>query len=249
MATKEFYIRSASDVDARGPFNIDQLVSLAEAGQVQPDTLYYEATSEQWLPIGDDTELRALVFPGKKKLTIRRDPRIKVINKPKETDAPVDVHDMLAAAEGRTSDTRSRRFNQSMVEVCAKAGSLGCILILLLAVGAEVLPSIDNLVDFSWPKLLIHPELGLGICDLVLAVLIGLGVISAYPLVRARAMIGLGFMGFIYYVQGLQTHMGAAIAGCLGLYMCTVFLSYAPMLLAWVLGVGGMGGLAYMLIF
>ena len=45
MATQEFYIRNASETEARGPFNLEQMVSLAEAGQVTADTLYYEAAS------------------------------------------------------------------------------------------------------------------------------------------------------------------------------------------------------------
>ena len=32
--TQEFYIREASENEARGPFNMEQLVSLAETGQV-----------------------------------------------------------------------------------------------------------------------------------------------------------------------------------------------------------------------
>ena len=34
MATQEFYIRSATETEARGPFTQEQLSSLTEAGQV-----------------------------------------------------------------------------------------------------------------------------------------------------------------------------------------------------------------------
>ena len=34
MATEEIYIRSEAETEARGPFNLEQLVSLADNGQV-----------------------------------------------------------------------------------------------------------------------------------------------------------------------------------------------------------------------
>lgn len=249
MATKEFYIRNASETDARGPFTIEQLISLAEAGQVVPETLYYEATSEQWLSIGDDTELRMQVFPEKRKLTIKRDSRIPTLNKAKEIDQPVDVVDMLAAAEGRTSDTRDRRSIMLAADRCAKAGLYGSVLILLAGVAVEVLPSVDLLVAFDWKNLILAPTLVLGAIDLCLAVVLSLGVVSLYPFVRFRALLGLGFMGFIYYVGGQPIHAMAAVAASLGLYGCTFLLSYLTMGTALLLGLGGMGYLSYLLIF
>jgi len=40
MATQEFYVRNESETEARGPFNLEQLLSLAENGQVTAETLY-----------------------------------------------------------------------------------------------------------------------------------------------------------------------------------------------------------------
>jgi hypothetical protein len=51
MATQEIYIRNASETEARGPFNPQQVADLAEAGQVNAETLIYEATSEQWVAL------------------------------------------------------------------------------------------------------------------------------------------------------------------------------------------------------
>lgn len=249
MATKEFYIRSASETDARGPFTIEQLTSLAEAGQVVPETLFYEATTEQWLAIGDDSDLRIQVFPEKKKLTIRREPRLNNLNKAKEDDAPLDVEDMLAAAEGRTTDTKDKRFSLNMVERCARIGTWVCILTLLLACAEEMLPSIDLIVEFNFAKLIAHPEVFLGFIDLLLAIVLSLGVVSIYPLIRARAMIGLGFLGLIYFAQGQPLHLAAAAAGGAGLYLSTIFLSYIPLTISSVLALGGMGALAYLQIF
>ena len=76
MATQEFYIRNASETEARGPFTIEQLVSLAEAGQVTADTLYYDANAERWLALGSDLTIKAAIFPEKKKLVIKKAVRV-----------------------------------------------------------------------------------------------------------------------------------------------------------------------------
>ena len=102
MATQEFYIREGSETEARGPFNLEQLVSLADAGQVTVETLYYDAGTEQWVAVGTSTEIKAAIFPEKKKLSMKAK-EIVSLNKPKTDDqAPITVDDILAAAEGRT---------------------------------------------------------------------------------------------------------------------------------------------------
>ncbi len=60
----EYYIRSASEDEARGPFTIDQLARLASAGQLARDTLYYAAEREQWVPFGENGPLSAELFSG-----------------------------------------------------------------------------------------------------------------------------------------------------------------------------------------
>lgn len=248
MATKEFYIRNPDETDSRGPFTPEQLNSLAEAGQVTADTLYYEANSEQWIAIKDNAEVKEQVFPEKKKLTIKKNAPAPVENKVVDDRPAISVHDFLAAAEGKTEETKDKSHDMVMADRCAKIGLWGGILILLLAAAGEILPSIDVLTQFALPKLLANPLVILGVLDVALAVLLILGVVSIYPFVRFRAMLGLGFMGFIYYTQGQMPHLGAAVAGSVGLYLCTVFLSYIPISIGLLLGLGGMGALAYLLI-
>ena len=248
MATKEFYIRNASETEARGPFNLEQLVSLSETGQVTVDTLYYEAMDEKWVAIGDNPDLRAALFPEKKRLTLKKDAAVPSLNKSHEDHPGIDVHDMLAAAEARTDDTREKGSHLVMVDRCAKIGLWGAIAILLIAMAGEIIPAIDVLTAFTPAKLLEHPLVALGLIDLFLAILLILGVVSAYPFVRFRAMLGLGFMAFLFYTHGQTLPLIAAIAGSAGLYICTVFLSYGPVALGLVLGLGGMGVLTWLLI-
>ena len=79
-----------------------------------------------------------------------------------------------------------------------------------------------------------------------LSVLLLLGVIDIYPVVRFRAAFGLGFLGFLFMTQGQFTPMIAVAAGAVGLYFSTIFLSYIPLAVASLLGLGGMVMLATM---
>lgn len=249
MATQEFYIRNASETEARGPFTVEQLVSLAEAGQVTADTLYYDANAERWLALGSNLEIKAAVFPEKKKLAIKKAVRVNTLNKANETQVPIDVSDMLAAAEGRTADTRNRGHNYAMADRCAKIGLYGCMLMLLMAAATEILPSIEIIVDFSPDKLLTAPIVALGLIDLALVILIFLGVVATYPFLRFRAMFGLGFLGLFYWLQHDHISLAAAVAGSVGLYCSTIFLSYLPTTIALILGLAGFGSLVYLHIF
>jgi hypothetical protein len=73
-----------------------------------------------------------------------------------------------------------------------------------------------------------------------------LGMISFYPFIRFRAAFGLGFLGFLFMTQGQLTPMLAVAASSTGLYFCTIFLSFIPLGVAALLGVGGMVMLAMM---
>ena len=80
MALEEIYIRSESETEARGPFNLEQLVSLADTGQVTAETLFYDATTEQWAAIGSNPDLMAQVFPQRKKLKIKSKAKLDLLN-------------------------------------------------------------------------------------------------------------------------------------------------------------------------
>ena len=100
MATQEIYIRNTNETEARGPFSVDQVASLVDAGQVSVETLVYDATTEQWIALSANPELMAVIFPEKKKLILKAK-EIKTLNKPDENAKAITVNDMLAAAEGR----------------------------------------------------------------------------------------------------------------------------------------------------
>jgi len=247
MATQELYFRNESDSEARGPFNPQQIADLAEAGQVTAETLIYDATTEQWVALSTNAELMAVVFPEKKKLSLKAK-EIKTLNKEDANAKPITVTDMLAAAEGRTDETRDKRDPEQAMAIAARVGMYGAMAALLAAAAGEVLPSTEALMAMDMAKLLEQPFAIFGLVDLALVVLLALGMVTLYPVVRFRAALGLGLMGFIFYVQGLTTPLLQLAIGCSGLYLCTVFVSLVPAVVAAVAAVGGMGTLAWYLL-
>jgi hypothetical protein len=63
MDTQEFYIRQTSENEARGPYNLEQLISLSEIGSLTSETLFYDASREKWTPIGENADLKKSIFP------------------------------------------------------------------------------------------------------------------------------------------------------------------------------------------
>ena len=111
---QEFYIRKEGDEDSRGPFTLEQLASLVEAGQIDRQTFYYDSIAEKWVEIQSNPELIATLFPTKRKLSVRQKEIGAAINtKPTEDEQPITVEGMLAAAEGNTDETRGKRNRSS----------------------------------------------------------------------------------------------------------------------------------------
>jgi len=249
MAKQEFYIRNESDTEARGPFNTEQLSSLADTGQVTDDTLIYNEGSEDWVLIGTNLELKALLFPEKKKLKTRERAEESTMDRA-STDSrpPITVDEMLAAAEGRTADTKDRLDPQIAMARAAAIGAWSCVIMLVISSAAEIAPSIDFVTKFKVGGLLEHPLVIFGALDLLLAVILGLGMLSAYPVIRFRAALGLGFLGFIFYTQGLSMPFLAVVAGSVGLYLCTITVSIPTVLISAFAGIAGMLGVAYHMI-
>lgn len=247
MATQEFYIRTASETEAHGPFTQEQLISLAEAGKVDPQTLYYEANTEQWITIGANAELRTAIFPEKKRLTIKPKDRIATLNAGPDTHPPITVDDMLAAAEGRTADTADKRDKTIAYERAARLGRYASIVMLILSAASLLLPSIDLLVAFDTAKLASYPFIYLGFLDLGLALMLGLGAVATYPFVRFRAALGFGFLGVMFWMQMPNPVFPVLVvaAASIGLYLTTIFVSYLALGIAVGVGLAGSLGFAY----
>ncbi len=244
----EYFVRGINDAEARGPFSLEQLTSLAEAGQVTPETFYYETTSEQWLALGTNAELKAQVWPEKKRLSFKENAYAPQ-KKSGDSTPPITVQQFLDAAEGKTADTKGKNDGSLAMMKAAMWGTRGAAMIMLLSAVVLMLPSVDAVVAMDFGKLLGKPLVLLGVVDLVLGVLLLLGVISLYPFVRFRAVFGLGFLGFILWSQGDYAACIALGAGSAGLYFSTILVNYLPLAVALLAGIGGMTALASMSLF
>jgi hypothetical protein len=247
MGTQEIYIRNANETEARGPFTAQQLADLAEAGQVTPATLIYDAITEQWIELGSNPALMNAVYPPKKKLGFK-ETKVTTLNKPERDAAPISVDDMLAAAEGRTADTKDKADPEIAMARAARIGMWGMVLTLVLAAGGEILPGSAELMSMEGEKLLTQPLVILGVLDLALAVFLGLGMTSLYPFIRFRAALGLGLVGLMLYAQGQQPALLYVVAGNLGLYFCTIFTNLFLTLVAVLAALGGTGLLSWFLL-
>lgn len=244
MATPEIYIRNETDTEARGPYGIEQLVSLAETGGITAETLIYDATAEQWVALSTNAELMAQVFPEKKKLNLKAK-EIKTLNKPDANAKAITVDDMLAAAEGRTDETSDKKNPEGAMLRATRVGMWAAILALLASAAGEILPSTDALLSAELDQIIAHPLVVLGVVDGIFAVLLILGMSNIYPLLRFRAAFGFGLVGFMFYTQGLNLPLIEIAVGAAGLYLCTIFTSLLPVTIAAAAGVIGLGAVAW----
>lgn len=248
MSTQEFYIRSEQDTEARGPFNIDQLASLAEAGQVNGETLYYDSAIEQWVTTGSNPELMATLFPEKKKLRMKQKIEVKTINTQREGDEPIRVEEILAAAEGKTKETAGKGDPKVAFEKVAGWGRRILTVIMALSLASMLFPHLDVVYALEWEKIIATPSILFGALDLFITILLLLGATSVYPLVRFRALLGLGFFGLLHYTGGETGYLIPLLAASAGMYFTTAAVNWTVLIAAGFLGLFGAGSYAYLVL-
>ena len=245
--TQEFYIRKATETDARGPFTLEQLASLAETGQVDAETFYYDAATENWVVISSNPSLMETLFPAKKSLRVKpkSDAQVKTLNVVSDNDRPITVNDMLLAAEGRTPDTKDKADPAIAEGRAAGIGLYAGLAILFVTAVAYILPSIDVLFAFDLGGILHNPLCLFGLLNLALAGCLALGSVGVYPTVRFAAMLGFGFTGALFYLQGETLPLVFSAVTALGLFFCTLLVNLPGVILAAALGFIGACGLAH----
>lgn len=244
MDLEALYIRNPTDTEARGPFTARQVAALADAGQVTAQTLVSAAGTQQWATMESLPDLMQIVLPEKKKLTLKPK-EFQPLNASGNLEQKIDVQAMLAAAEGRTEETASRRDPTEAMARAAAVGRYGAIAGLLLSAIAALFPLRDALLAFDPSKLLAQPLACVGFIDVALAAFLLLGVTALYPLIRFRAAAGLGLVGFTYYAQGFGMELTLTTCGCAGIFFCTIVIRMVPALVSALFAAGGMGLLAW----
>lgn len=255
-----YYIRPADSETARGPFDIDKLNTLGEAGQLTAETLYYDETLEAWAAISSNEELSAKIFPKHKKLSLRATQKDSA-SESSDEKAParnaISVEEMLAAAEGQTEETEHIREDIRWQHRAASIAIPILMTVCFVSAATYIYPSwniIQQLIDGedgAIPKLLQHPLLILGAFDLVFGICLALAATEIYPLLRFRAMLGLGFFGFTYW-SGFATGDPVALYLCIanlafgvGVFLCTISLNFRTIVAAGVLSICGALTFAY----
>jgi len=250
----EYYIRTPEQDESRGPFDASKLRTLAEAGQVTENTLYYDEDKEEWIPMALNEALKAEIFPAAKslKLQLGQGSGAEASSEESEDKTGIKVEDMLKAAEADTEETRHLKRSQKSFEKAVALASMTLGLMMLLSALSFLIPhhnAIQSAVsEFAYTRLLNYPFLLVGIFDLVMAILLLLSVTEIYPLIRGRSMLGLGFGVYVGWALGDPLLMLAFGLGGAGLFLATLAPNLSTMLLAIVMGIGGNGALAYLAI-
>lgn len=250
----DYYIRTPEQDESRGPFDVSKLNTLAEAGQINPNTLYYDEDKEEWLPLALNAELHAQVFPKREKLNLT----VQKASDTAETDKAgtddeadtVRVDTMIAAAEGNTEQRRKLTRRKKSLDRAATFAGIGLAIMMLFSALSMILPLIPELEKrlptaglatvFNYPIILV------GIFDFLIAVLLLLSVTEIYPLLRGRAMLGLGFGAYVGWAIDDPVLVGLTIASGVGLFMGTLAQRMGTLMCAFALGIGGHGYLAYL---
>ncbi len=256
---EEYFIRGPEEETAKGPYTIDALLTLAEAGRITPEHYYFDARMESWVTIRSNEALHAQVFPEKKRLTLRKKTleEIKALNVDDSPQGAIRVEDMLAAAEGQTKETHHVRRSRMWRERTASLSvpTLGILLLIsalsVLYPSWSIIDGILNEKEGAYQMLFQKPVVFLGMLDLLLGIFLLLNATEVFPLIRFRALLGAGFFSVIYaagWVNGDPTGLWMALSSLLfglGLYTCTLTLYFPLMVAAAAAGAAGAVGLVW----
>jgi hypothetical protein len=257
LVMSDYYIRERDNEEARGPYSIGKLATLVESGQITKATLYFDEDKSAWLPLGDSVQFSESLFPERRKLILRTvADDADAVGRGKDAAAPTaepagpDVNEMLAAAEGRTEETRHLRKRQRSAEA---AGYYLCpVMGLAFAMSGFSLlyPNLDFLHELvsngHWGQLLQAPFVWIGFVDLFIALCCFLAVTDLFPFVRVRAALGCGFALYVGWAAGDNLYLMAMAAAMVGIWIATCTQRMWLMLAAFAAMLGGLGALVWM---
>ncbi len=244
MSQDEYFVRQPETVNASGPYSVEKLISLAEAGKINQETLYYDNEQDAWAPLESHAELYAQLFPEKRKLKLKAieeaEPQEETLASRDAGRPAVTVEQMLAAAEAESEETRhikdSRRWESRAAAISLPLLALTMLLsaISLIYPSWKVIkPLFQGTEGGDWMSLLTEPLPLIGVIDLIFALLLFLSQTSIYPLLSLRVMVGLGYFGFSAYAvlaAGEQTGLSMMVSAALfsiGVFATTLTLRFS----------------------
>ncbi|WP_269526408.1 DUF4339 domain-containing protein [Coraliomargarita parva] len=247
----DYYIRTPEDNESRGPFDVTKLRTLAEAGQLSENTLYYDEDKEEWIPIALNEALRLEIFPVREKLKLSLKEREASQNtSERDGENTVEVEDLLEAADGNTEQKRHLKKKEKSYQRAAALSSSGLGLMVLFSAVSLIMPHFamvsQAIEEEAYATVVNYPFLMLGFFDFLMAIFLFLAVTEVYPLLRGRAMLTLGFGVYVGWALGDPLLMIASGGAGAGIFLATISRGLPSMLIALILGLGGNGFLAYL---
>ncbi|WP_269541341.1 hypothetical protein [Cerasicoccus fimbriatus] len=247
----EYYIQEPGSDEAKGPYDPGRIADLIEAGKASEETLYYDEDREDWLPLMECPEIREAVNPTAKSLSLRpKEVDETSLNREDELLPAMKVDEMLAAAEGNTDETRHLKKKHREAERAAAICLPVLAVIMLLAAITDIWPNVGAITaiqeEGDYALLLKHPLLIVGIADLFLTLCCILSVTDAFPIIRFRMMLGLGYFTYIFWSWGDTTMMIAVALGSFAAWLSTITLNLYTMVSCAIIGIFGMGTVAIM---
>jgi hypothetical protein len=155
---------------------------------------------------------------------------------------------MLAAAEGKTKETAGKGDPKAAFELVAGWGRRVLTLIMGVSMCSMLLTHIEPIYALDWKTIIATPTILLGAFDLFLVITLLLGATSVYPLVRFRALLGLGFLGLMHYLAGETQYFVPLIAASVGMYFTTAAVNWLLLVVAGGLGLLGAGFYAFLVL-
>ena len=250
----DYYIRTPEQDESRGPFDVSKLLTLAEAGQITPNTLYYDEDKEEWIPLALNEELKAQVFPERERLELKiqkeGEEQEDAAERAKADPGGLNVESMLVAAEGDTEEKRKLTRQKKSFERAATISAIGLGFMMIFSALFMILPLITiiqgAISEQQFSNIFNYPTILIGAFDLIMGVLLLLSVTEVFPLLRGRAMLGLGFGVYVGWAIGDPILLGVSAAAGVGIFLATIAQSLHNMIIAFILGIGGNGYLAYL---
>ncbi|MGJ8638438.1 MAG: hypothetical protein ACSHYA_03515 [Opitutaceae bacterium] len=246
----DYYIRTPDQNKSRGPFDPMRLQTLGEAGQITENSLYYDETKEEWIPIAMNAELCAQVFPKREGLKLQLQQEKKVIEKTTEDEESFSVADMLDAAEGNTSQRKSIKQRQLSLSFIAVISPPALGVMMMASASFLMHPHVDAVrlivEGGQYQSIINYPFMVLGMLDFILGLSLFLIATETYPLVRTRAMLTLGFGLYVGWSLGDPGLMLLCSASGVGIFVTTMSRHLTIAAAAIVLGLASNGYLAYL---
>ena len=254
--TEEYFIRTIDNDENRGPFDMDQLTTLADAGKIDADTLVYLEGEGSWKTIEDVPDLHERLFPkdgGIRLRLVKPDSQKKQTEQPTDTpeekETGVSVSEVLDSAEGLTADTAylKRRSSEKHQAAGLSMPATGlAFLLFALAIGWSYFEFLQGIVnERNWTHLISRPLVFVFVVDVVFGLGLLLCASEIFPLVRFRAMLGLGFFGYFFWSLQGYDYAWSVFAFSMGVMLCTLTLNLPSMIIGILCLLGGSGYLAY----